>query len=81
MKNSLDTIIFETNALLEQKGLSNQALNENSEFLGGELGIDSLDLATLLVKLEEISGSDPFREGFKEFRTIGELAKIYDHNS
>jgi hypothetical protein len=45
--------------------------------LGGNLRIDSLDLAMLVRELEELNGHDPFAGGFIEFRTAGELAKLY----
>jgi acyl carrier protein len=48
-----------------------------TELLGGEIDIGSLDLATLVRELEEASGLDPFADGFIEFRTAGELAKLY----
>ncbi len=63
--------------ILEQKGLDVVALDASTELLGGELGIDSLDLATLVRELEETTGRDPFGEGFIEFRTAGELADLY----
>lgn len=78
MTTALETIIRETKAVLEQKGHIDQEVTENTEFLGGDIDIDSLDLATLVVKLEEVFNKDPFREGFKEFRSVGELAKLYE---
>jgi acyl carrier protein len=45
--------------------------------LGGGLPIESLDLATLVVELDEATGIDPFKKGFVNFRTAGELAKLY----
>ncbi|NLE87774.1 MAG: acyl carrier protein [Myxococcales bacterium] len=63
--------------ILEQKGLDVVTLDASTELLGGELGIDSLDLATLVRELEETTGRDPFSEGFIEFRTAGELADLY----
>jgi acyl carrier protein len=45
--------------------------------LGGGLPIDSLDLAGLVVELELATGLDPFKDGFVEFRTAGELADLY----
>lgn len=46
-------------------------------FLGGAMDFDSLDLATLLVVLEQKTGQDPFRAGFRQFTTAGELAALY----
>jgi hypothetical protein len=39
--------------------------------------IDSLDLAMLVREMEERVGHDPFQDGFIDFRTAGELAKLY----
>jgi acyl carrier protein len=52
-------------------------LGPDSAFLQGDLPIDSLDLAVLLLILEEKIGHDPFRDGFKAFNTVAELAAIY----
>lgn len=66
-----------TNRMLADKGLAQVAIAENTELLGGEVGIDSLDLATLVRELEEVSGFDPFANGFIDFQTAGQLAKLY----
>lgn len=59
------------------KGLGPQPVTEQTLLLGGALGIDSLDLAGIVVNLSEISRKDPFADGFIEFRTVGELARLY----
>ena len=63
--------------LAENKGASLPAINGNTQLLGGDLPIDSLDLATLVRELEDATGHDPFREGFIDFKTVGELARLY----
>lgn len=73
----VQAIIEETRSLIEKKGLEAPPITEDSVFLGGGLPIDSLDLATLIVSLEDKTGKDPFREGFREFRTVGQLAALY----
>ena len=45
--------------------------------LDGPLDIDSLDLATLVVLLEEKTGKAPFSQGFVLFHTAGELAALF----
>lgn len=62
---------------LEDKGLDVPQILAETELLGGDLEIDSLDLATLVREMEEIVGFDPFQDGFIEFRTAGELARLY----
>jgi acyl carrier protein len=66
-----------TNRMLADKGLPQASITASSELLGSEIGIDSLDLATLVRELEEFTGFDPFAEGFIEFQTAGQLAKLY----
>lgn len=63
--------------ILSGKGLDAVPVKADTELLGEGLGIDSLDLAMLVRELEEIVGFDPFSDGFIEFRTAGELAKLY----
>jgi acyl carrier protein len=63
--------------LVADKGGSAAPLDAATELLGGGVGIDSLDLAMLVRELEEVTGFDPFHQGFVEFRTAGELARLY----
>lgn len=62
---------------LSDKGMKAPAITAESELLGEEVGIDSLDLAMLVRELEDVVGHDPFQDGFIDFRTAGELAKLY----
>jgi acyl carrier protein len=62
---------------LKDKGVAAPAITPDIELLGGSLKFDSLDLAMLVRELEDVVGHDPFAEGFIEFRTVGELAKLY----
>lgn len=45
--------------------------------LTGELELDSLDLAQLVVSIEKELGVDPFRDGTATARTVGELVVVY----
>lgn len=73
----LALIADELARIAADKGESLPPIGPESVFLGGELPIDSLDLATLLVVLEQRTGQDPFRAGFIQFNTVGELAALY----
>lgn len=71
----IDTILGRT---LKDKGIkSPPKIEADTELLGGPIKIDSLDLAMLVRELEDVVGHDPFAEGFIEFKTAGELAKLY----
>lgn len=65
------------NEMLRQKGLEAIGVSGNSRFLSDEIPIDSLDLAVLVTDLQRITGKDPFQAGFRNFRTVGELANLY----
>lgn len=67
----------ELRRIVADKGASLPPLAAETVFLGAELPIDSLDLATLLVVLERRMARDPFRAGFRQFTTVGELAALY----
>ena len=54
---------------------------DDSHALTGELGLDSLDLAQLVVSLEKDLGVDPFRDGSATARTLGELVQVYEQAS
>ena len=74
---ALDLILRETTRLLREKGEAIPPLSAASVCLDGSLPMDSLDLATLIVSLEKITGHDPFRAGLRQFTTLGELAALY----
>jgi acyl carrier protein len=63
--------------IVTAKGAKVPKIESGTELLGGGVGMDSLDLAVLVRELEEATGHDPFADGFIEFRTAGELAKLY----
>jgi acyl carrier protein len=70
--------VVETIALvLADHGRPPLPLGEATRVLG-ETGLDSLMLAEVLVRLEDRLKRDPFAAGFVDFRTIGELARLYE---
>lgn len=75
--STFDLVVTELHALQEAKGLPAGAIEAGSILLGEELGIDSLDLATLVVSLEEQTGLHPFQDGFVMFKTVGELVALF----
>lgn len=74
----IELILDSLRDFLAEKNLPVPAtLGPDSAFLQGDLPMDSLDLAVLLLVLEEKVGHDPFRDGFKAFNTVADLAAIY----
>ena len=63
--------------MVSAKGMQMGTVDESTQLLGGDLPIDSLDLATLVVELEQVTGRDPFHAGFIDFHTVGELSRLY----
>jgi acyl carrier protein len=63
-------------ALSRAKGLPSAALSADTPLFSGA-GVDSLDLATIIVELETTTGVEPFKVRVPEFRTIGELAALF----
>jgi acyl carrier protein len=77
MTQILELIISETQHIITNKGNLCPAIDAKTHFLN-DLPMDSLDLATLIVSLEDSTQRDPFRDGFKSFHTVGELAELYE---
>jgi acyl carrier protein len=44
-----------------------------------QLGLESLDFAQAVIRMEEITGKDPFATGAEyQIRTLADLAALYD---
>ncbi len=71
-------VVAELQRILADKGETPGPITADSRLLDGDLAIDSLDLATLVVALEEQTGREPFKAGFRMFTTVGELAALFD---
>lgn len=65
------------NRVLTQKGLPPATVKSSTRLLGGDLPIDSLDLAVMVTELEQETKKDPFKDGFKSFTTVDQLAQLY----
>ena len=76
--SSLDLIRSELTQILTDKGAATGEIAADTRLLDGPLDVDSLDLATLVVALEEKTGKTPFANGFVLFHTAGELAALFD---
>jgi acyl carrier protein len=73
----LDLVKQVIDRIAASKGTTAPKILPNTALLGGGLPIDSLDLAALVVELEQATGHDPFKQGFVDFRTAGELVQLY----
>jgi acyl carrier protein len=67
--------------ILDAKGIERVALADDVALLNGAIPIDSLDLAQIVVELQNATGIDPFETGFIEFRTAGELASLFTEDA
>ncbi len=77
MSATLDRVIDQIKNVYANKGATPPALSSES-VLGPEIGLESLDLAEIVVRLEEEFGNDPFAEGMvPNIRTIGDLSNLY----
>lgn len=50
---------------------------EPEHALSADIGLDSLDVAQVVVLLEQRLGVDPFRVGGRAIRTLGDLQDAY----
>ena len=63
--------------IFKEKGLGAPKLN--LETVLDELGLESLDFAQAVIRMEEITGKDPFATGAEyQIKTLSDLAVLYD---
>ena len=59
------------------KGLKSPSLSA-ATMIDGSLGLDSLDWASVIVRLEEATGVDPFEKPVeRQLRTVDDLTSLY----
>ncbi len=74
---NLNTVIQEFSTVFKNKGLKPPPLSRET-ILDGSLGLESLDFAELVLRLEQVFGTDPFSSGtIPEVRTLGDLCLLY----
>lgn len=64
------------NRILTDSGREAREFTGDDTFMG-TIGLDSLDLAVMVVGLEQALGVDPFRSGAQAVQTFGELVELY----
>jgi acyl carrier protein len=60
----------------EEQGREVSMIGASTTLLQSD-GVDSLDLAILVGRLEEYTGLDPFATAVPQFQTIRDLARLY----
>jgi acyl carrier protein len=75
---TLDTVVLEFATVFRNKGLSPPPMVAET-VLDGSLGLESLDFAELVVRLEQVFGMDPFaQDPIPQVRTLADLCLLYD---
>lgn len=74
--NVADAVAQVINRVLTDSGRSSRSFQDD-DTLTGAIGLDSLDLAVLVVGLDQALGVDPFRAGARPVQTYGELIHLY----
>lgn len=67
------------NKVLTDSGRPAREFTDN-DTLTGTIGLDSLDLAVMVVTLEQAIGVDPFRGGAAPVPTFGKVVELYSQH-
>jgi hypothetical protein len=63
--------------IINTKGLTVASLGPDTVL--DQLGLESLDFAQVVIRMEEITGKDPFATGTEyQIKTLSDLAVLYD---
>ncbi len=65
------------NEILRAKGAGAIRVAPETRLIDGGIPIDSLDLAQLLLELQNGTGKDPFANGFINFESVDELSRLF----
>ena len=80
-QRSFAKIVGEFETVFKNKGLTPPSLVPDT-VLDGSLGLESLDFAELVVRLEQVFGKDPFsQDTIPEVRTLADLCVLYEPTS
>jgi acyl carrier protein len=72
-----DTVSDAINQVLADSGRPKKVFSDG-DTITGTIGLDSLDLAVLVVTLEQKLGIDPFRDGARAVPTFREFVSVYE---
>jgi acyl carrier protein len=72
----------EIGTVLKEAGKPAPVIDDSTSLMRGALGLDSMDFAVLVVRLEQRLGRDPFNSTTLEKfpTTVGELAALYEQS-
>jgi acyl carrier protein len=74
---NLSIIIGEFQTVFKNKGMNPPSLSAET-ILDGSLGLESLDFAEVVMRLEQVFGKDPFRgDTIPEVSTMADLCGLY----
>jgi acyl carrier protein len=77
LQPTLEKVVTEFETVFLNKGLSPPTLIPET-VLDGSLGLESLDFAELVVRLEQVFGKDPFSgPTIPEVKTLADLCCLY----
>ena len=78
MTSNETTVIQILQEIIQSKQLPVPSITPDTP-LEAKLGLESLDFAELVVRLEEATGKDPFASGdAPHVQTVSDLAALYD---
>jgi acyl carrier protein len=74
---TLAKLVLEFETVFRNKGQKPPTLHPET-LLDGSLGLESLDFAEIVMRLEQVFGKDPFsRNPIPEVRTLNDLCLLY----
>ena len=76
-QDTVSLVIESIREVMRQNDIEETSLTAETAILT-DTALDSLALAEVLIVLEGKTRKDPFADGFINFRTVGELAKLYE---
>jgi acyl carrier protein len=75
--DNLSIVIGEFHTVFKNKGINPPALTAET-ILDGSLGLESLDFAEVVMRLEQVFGKDPFAgDTIPEVSTMADLCGLY----
>ena len=78
--NPREIILSTLRQVLDNKGDAKKTISGRSVMGPGGLGLDSLDMATLVSMLDAKLKKDPFANGAASFKTVEDFIRLYEEN-